>query len=85
MTVHQCIKNTAPEVCNKYRKPAECYCLGPERGPHQRWSTWQDTVLSSCITVKANDTSKHVYEHIWKSQSFKMTQVIIDQIFKQQY
>jgi hypothetical protein len=25
MPIRQCIKNTAPEMCNKYHKPADCY------------------------------------------------------------
>jgi len=82
MTIHQCIKNTDPEVCNKYHKPAECYCFSPERGPHQRWSTWQDIELRSCITVRPT-TLPNVYMNTSGSVSFKITQVILDQIFKQ--
>jgi len=66
MTIHQCIKNTAPEVCNKYHKPAECYCHRPERGPHQRWSTWQDIELGSCITVRPM-TLPNVYTNTFGS------------------
>jgi len=77
MTIHQCIKNT--EVGNKYHKPAECYCLSPERGPHQQWSTWQDTELSSWITIRPM-TLPNMYMNTFGS--FKITQVILDQIFK---